>query len=209
MFPPEKETMTSSEPERAYGQSTAWKPDRPRLRLFPLLISWLARGVALMVAAAICQASTSTSFLGALLVAAIVAALNAVIPPVLAALRLPLTLVLGFLLVLVADAFILLARRRPDRWVLDGRQLRLGAAGRAGGGGGELVLAVCSARTTRPRSAIAQRIARRQGIIASTDVPGIVYLEIDGLALPVLRRAMRDGNAPNDGPLAGATARTG
>ena len=41
----------------------------------------------------------------------------------------------------------------------------------------------------------AQRIAKRQGIIASTDVPGIVYLEIDGLALPVLRRAMRDGSA--------------
>ena len=30
-----------------------------------------------------------------------------------------------------------------------------------------------------------------------TDVPGIVFLEIDGLALPVLRDAMRDGNAPN------------
>jgi hypothetical protein len=30
-----------------------------------------------------------------------------------------------------------------------------------------------------------------------TDVPGIIFLEIDGLALPVLRRAMRDGNAPN------------
>ncbi len=29
-----------------------------------------------------------------------------------------------------------------------------------------------------------------------TDVPGIIFLEIDGLALPVLRRAMRDGNAP-------------
>ena len=37
------------------------------------------------------------------------AALNAVIPPVLAALRLPLTLVLGFLLVLLADAGILLS----------------------------------------------------------------------------------------------------
>ena len=46
--------------------------------------------------------------LGRAVVAAIVAALNAVIPPVLAALRLPLTLVLGFLLVLVADALILL-----------------------------------------------------------------------------------------------------
>ena len=43
---------------------------------------------------------------------------------------------------------------------------------------------------------IAQRIARRQGVIAGTDVPGIVFLEIDGLALPVLQRAMRDGNAP-------------
>ena len=31
----------------------------------------------------------------------------------------------------------------------------------------------------------------------ATDAPGIVFLEIDGLALPVLRRAMRDGNAPN------------
>ena len=28
-------------------------------------------------------------------------------------------------------------------------------------------------------------------------MPGIIFLEIDGLALPVLRRAMRDGNAPN------------
>ena len=29
-----------------------------------------------------------------------------------------------------------------------------------------------------------------------SDVPGVIFLEIDGLALPVLRRAMRDGNAP-------------
>ena len=29
-----------------------------------------------------------------------------------------------------------------------------------------------------------------------TDVPGIIFLEIDGLALPVLRRALRDGSAP-------------
>ena len=53
------------------------------------------------------------------------------------------------------------------------------------------------ARTTPTSIRIAQRIARRQGIIATTDVPGIIFLEIDGLALPVLRRAMRDGNAPN------------
>ena len=43
---------------------------------------------------------------------------------------------------------------------------------------------------------VIQRIARRSGEKVSTDAPGIVYLEIDGLALPVLQRAMRDGNAP-------------
>ena len=43
---------------------------------------------------------------------------------------------------------------------------------------------------------VTQRIARRSGEQVVTDVPGIVFLEIDGLALPVLRRAMRDGNAP-------------
>jgi hypothetical protein len=44
---------------------------------------------------------------------------------------------------------------------------------------------------------VVQRIARRQGGANRTEVPGIIFLEIDGLALPVLRRAMRDGNASN------------
>src|SRR5262249_52281043 len=43
---------------------------------------------------------------------------------------------------------------------------------------------------------VTQRIARRTGGPIRTDEPGIIFLEIDGLALPVLRRAMRDGNAP-------------
>ena len=42
---------------------------------------------------------------------------------------------------------------------------------------------------------VTRRIARRQGAHARTDVPGILFLEIDGLALPVLRDAMRDGSA--------------
>jgi Type I phosphodiesterase / nucleotide pyrophosphatase len=43
---------------------------------------------------------------------------------------------------------------------------------------------------------VVRRVARRQGRIAMTDEPGVVFLEIDGLALPILRRAMRDGSAP-------------
>ena len=98
-----------SESGRAYGESTAWRPERPRLRLFPVVVSWLATGIAFMAAAGLLPGVWIDGYLGALLVAAVVAALNAVVPPVLAALRLPLTLVLGFLLVLFADAGILLA----------------------------------------------------------------------------------------------------
>ena len=43
---------------------------------------------------------------------------------------------------------------------------------------------------------VIQRVAKRQGAAARTDMPGIIFLEIDGLAGPMLRRAMRDGNTP-------------
>jgi hypothetical protein len=112
---------------------------------------------------------------------------------------LPLTLVLGFLLVLIADAVILQIAAELNvtdgvfsvdnfGWALLAAFIVAAVS---------VVLAVLLGSDNMGSIRTAQRIAKRQGIIASTDVPGIVYLEIDGLALPVLRRAMRDGNAPN------------
>jgi uncharacterized membrane protein YvlD (DUF360 family) len=184
------------ESEPAYGESSAWKPERPRFTLFGLLVSWLATGVALMVAAGLLPGVYIDGFWGALVVAAIAAALNAVIPPVLAALRLPLTLVLGFVLVLLADAAILLLADALTDGILrvDGFGWALLASLVVAAVSVGLAVLVGLDDTYSLR--IAQRIARRQGIIDKTPVPGIVFLEIDGLALPVLRRAMRDGNAP-------------
>ena len=173
-----------------------WRPERPSWRPFPLVISWVAAGVAFIVAAGILPGVWIDGFWGALLVAAVVAVLNAVIPPVLAALRLPATLVLGFLLVLFADAGILLLTDALTDGILrvDGFGWALLAALVVAAV--SVVLAVLLGSDDMTSIRIAQRIARRQGVIAGTDVPGIVYLEIDGLALPVLQRAMRDGNAP-------------
>ena len=183
------------ESERAY-EATRWRPERPRWRLFGLVVSWLATGVAFMVAAGLLPGVWIDGYLGALLVAAVVAALNAVIPPVLAALRLPATLVLGFLLVLAADAGILLATDALTDGILrvDGFGWALLAALVVAAV--SVVIAVLLGTDDMGSIRIARRIARRQGIIARTDVPAIVFLEIDGLALPVLRSAMRDGNAP-------------
>jgi uncharacterized membrane protein YvlD (DUF360 family) len=192
----EKENAMPIDSEPTYGQSTDWQPERPRLRVFPLVVSWLAMGIALMMAAGLLPGVSIESFGGALVVAAIVAALNAIVPPILAALRLPATLVLGFLLVLLADAAILLAADGLTDGVLtvDGFGWALLAALVVAAV--SVVLAVILGSDDMSAVRIAKRIARRQGIIAGTDVPGIVFLEIDGLALPVLRRAMRDGNAP-------------
>ena len=186
----------ASDHEPTYGRSTSWRPERPRLRVFPLLVSLIATGVALMVAAWLLPGVNIESFGGALVVAVIVAALNAVIPPVLAALRLPLTLVLGFLLVLIADALILQFTDRITDGVLTVDNFGWALLASLVVAAVSVVLAVFLGSDDMSSIRIASRIARRQGIIASTDVPGIVYLEIDGLALPVLRRAMRDGNAP-------------
>jgi uncharacterized membrane protein YvlD (DUF360 family) len=43
---------------------------------------------------------------------------------------------------------------------------------------------------------VVRRQARRRGDRIESEVPGVVFLEIDGLALDVLKRALRDGTAP-------------
>ena len=44
---------------------------------------------------------------------------------------------------------------------------------------------------------VVRRQARRREHMVESDIPGVVFLEIDGLAHDVLRRALSDGSAPN------------
>jgi uncharacterized membrane protein YvlD (DUF360 family) len=184
----------------AYGEAATWQPERPKFKPWRLLIAWFLTAVALWVAALILPGVHIDSGWGALLVAAVVAALNALLPPALAALRLPFMLALGFLLVLALNAFVLKLASDllgTDTFSVDSFWWALLAA---------LVVAAVSVALevifgTNDEDTytlrVVQRIARRQGGLDPTDVPGIVFLEIDGLALPVLRAAMRDGYAPH------------
>jgi uncharacterized membrane protein YvlD (DUF360 family) len=135
---------------------------------------------------------------GAFIVAVVVGAVNAVVPPVFAALRLPFTLVVGFVLTLLLNAVVLqLADAVLTDFDIDSFGWALLAA---------IVMTAVAVALEVLFSAndddtytlqVVQRVAKRQGGATRTDAPGIVFLEIDGLALPVLRRAMRDGSAPN------------
>jgi uncharacterized membrane protein YvlD (DUF360 family) len=183
---------------RAYGTAPVWRPERPRLDPFRLVLAWLVSGVSLLVAAWIVPGISITGFWGALLVAALVAVMNAVLPPVIAALRLPFTLALGFILVLLLDAWMLRAAARisPGAITVDSYSEALLAALIAAAVSIMLNIVFGADDDDTYSLRVIQRIARRSDDRTVTDVPGIVFLEIDGLGLPVLRRAIRDGNAP-------------
>src|SRR4051794_16717012 len=183
----------------AYGGSTDWKPETPRLRPLHLILAWIVTAAAVAVAASVLSGVELERTGSAFVVAAIIGVLNALLPPVVAALRLPFTLLLGFLLVLLLDAFVLKLASDivPGEVHVDSFGAALAAS-----------LIICAASVVLEvlfgtndddefTFRVTRRIARRQGVVDATAVPGIVFLEIDGLALPVLRDAMRDGSAPN------------
>jgi uncharacterized membrane protein YvlD (DUF360 family) len=182
----------------AHAEAWPWSPQAPRYRPLHLLLSWLLSALAVFLAAAIVPHVSVEGFGGALLAAAVIAVLNALLPPIAAALRLPFTLALGFVAVLALDAAILLlASSISDNaihvdsfgWALLAALVIAAVTVVL-----EVILGVNDEDTYALR--VIRRVARRQGRRVQSEVPGIVFLEIDGLALPVLQRAMRDGNTP-------------
>jgi uncharacterized membrane protein YvlD (DUF360 family) len=182
-----------------YGEQVRWQPATPRLGVLRTLISWLVAAASVWVAAAIVPGVALEQTGAAFAVAALLAVLNAVLPPVLAALRLPFMLAAGFVVILVADALLLQLAHDllPDDIRVDSFGDALLAALLISAVSLILQVILGTDDDDEYNLRVTRRIARRQGAHAVTDAPGIVFLEIDGLALPVLRDAMRDGSAPN------------
>jgi uncharacterized membrane protein YvlD (DUF360 family) len=176
----------------------SWRPTRPKLRPLHLLVAWLVAAAALLIAAWIVPGAAVNGFLGALAAALAIAVLNAIVPPLLAALRLPFMVLTGLLLVLIADALMLLAADRitDHDLQIDSFWSALGVAFVAAAVTVLLDVVLGTNDDDTYTLRVTQRIARRSGERTVTDAPGILFLEIDGLALPVLRRAVRDGSAP-------------
>jgi uncharacterized membrane protein YvlD (DUF360 family)/predicted AlkP superfamily pyrophosphatase or phosphodiesterase len=180
-----------------YGEAPGWTPERPRYRAGQLVLYWLLGAASLVVATKLVPGASDSTFRAALATAAALALLNAVLPPLVAALRLPFTALLGFFLVLFVDAgMLLLADRVSSGLKIDSFWSALGVAVAAAAVGVVLSTIFGTNDDDIYSLRVVQRIAKRSGERVVTDRPGIVFLEIDGLALPVLQRAMRDGHAP-------------
>jgi uncharacterized membrane protein YvlD (DUF360 family) len=193
-----------------YGHRPSRLDIRPQLRLRRLALSWILGALAVYLAAGILPGFHVGDFWAALLTALIIGILTALLPPLVAAVRLPYTVATTFLLVLLVDTLIL----RVADAITDGAIVADGflAAFFAALVISALLTAlevVLGANDDNAYSLhVIHRIARKSPDRVETDVSGILYLEIDGLARPVLQRAMRDGSAPNMARwLAGGTHR--
>jgi uncharacterized membrane protein YvlD (DUF360 family) len=181
-----------------YGEAPRRADVRPKLRPTRMLLSLVVSAASVFLAAAILPRFDVGNFWEALLAALAIAVLNAVLSPLVAAIRLPYTVATSFLLLLVLNALVLR--------IIDSAT---GGAIDVDGAGAAIFAALVISAVSTALEVVAgtndddvymlrviQRIARRSGEKVVTDVPGILFLEIDGLAKPVLQRAMRDGNAP-------------
>jgi uncharacterized membrane protein YvlD (DUF360 family) len=172
---------------------------RPKIKPLRLVVSWLIAALALFVAAWIVPHVEIKTFLGAVVVSLIIAILNALLLPLVAAIRVPFTLAVGFLLVLILDALMLLAASAITDDAIEVNSFWWALLTALIAAAVTVVLDVLFGTNDDDTYTlrVIERIARRSGERVETEIPGLVFLEIDGLALPVLQRAMRDGNAPN------------
>jgi len=181
-----------------YGETVGWSPATPRFRVLHLVLFWLVAAIAVLFAGLIVPGVTVGTFGDALAAAAVIAALNAVLAPIVAALRLPFTLASGFVIVLALDALILelASDISPHAISVDSFGWALLAALVISAAIVVLQVILGANDDDTYSLRVIARIARRQGGATRTDTPGLIFLEIDGLALPVLQRAMRDGSVP-------------
>jgi uncharacterized membrane protein YvlD (DUF360 family) len=129
--------------------------------------------------------------------AALVGVLNALVWPVLARFALPLSvLTLGLAALALNGALVAFAIN-----LIPGATVEGWGAGVAIAIGMTVLTSLVSALLAIDEDEswyrnVVRRQARRRGGQTESDVPGVIFLEIDGLAHEVLQRAMRDGNAP-------------
>jgi uncharacterized membrane protein YvlD (DUF360 family) len=157
----------------------------------------LVDAAALLLLSAILSGFTLEGAGATLATAALVGVLNALVWPVLARLALPLSVLTLGLGALALNALLVVAviDAVPGASVDDfasGVVVTLGMAA---------LTALLSALLAIDEDEswqrnVVRRQARRRGGVTETGMPGVIFLEIDGLAADVLRRALRDGNAP-------------
>ncbi len=163
-----------------------------------ILIIWVIQALALLILTFLLSGLWVDNLAVAFIAAAVIGLLNALLWPLLSYILLPFAvLTLGLLTLVLNGAVIWLAGQFVDGFHVDSLWTAILAAL-----GLTLLNTIASALLTIDddnswsRNVVRRRM-KRMAKPEETDVPGVLFLEIDGLARPVLERAIGKGYAPN------------
>jgi uncharacterized membrane protein YvlD (DUF360 family) len=183
--------MTAAREDKGSGQP---QRQRPVLRI---VVIWLLTTAVIVALGAALSGVNVKSAAAALTAAALIGLLNALVWPIVLWFVLPLTVMtLGLGVVLLNGAIVLLASA-----IAPGFEVTSLSAGVALALTVTVVNTIVSAVLAVDDDGfwyrqVVTRYAKRAAPVAATDTPGLLFLEIDGLAHDVLVRAVRDGSAP-------------
>jgi uncharacterized membrane protein YvlD (DUF360 family) len=162
-----------------------------------VLLIWVVTAATLLLLSALLSGVTVEDAGVALVAAALIGLINAYVWPLVIRIALPLTvLTLGLGVIVLNGAFVLLVAELEPGLKVDSLWAGIVVA---------LALTVVNLAITTLLAIddddfwyrnVVRRQAQRIANPVPTDVPGLFFLEIDGLAHDVLVRAIRDGNAP-------------
>jgi uncharacterized membrane protein YvlD (DUF360 family) len=163
-----------------------------------VLVIWVITAATLMLLSALLAGFTVDSFGAALAGAALIGLINALVWPVVIRIALPITVLTLGLGVLVLNGAVIWCVSAIDT----GIHVRGLGVGIVVSLGLTIVNTVVSSLLAIDDDDfwyrnVVKRRARRLRPQGDLSVPGVYFLEIDGLAHEVLQRAVRDGNAPN------------
>src|SRR3954447_14563051 len=167
---------------------------RPVVRV---VVVWLGTAGALLLASVVFAGVDVKDFAAALGAAALIGLVNALVWPLAIRVLLPVTvLTLGLGVLVLNGGVVLLVSATDAGLEVNGLGAAIAVA---------ILLTVVTTAVTAVlaidddafyyRNVVKRRARRSEGAV-ETDVPGLLFLEIDGLAHDVLTRAIRDGNAP-------------
>src|SRR3954470_16860482 len=192
--PADRRSAHDAPPPGAAASDVASPRPRPLLRIVVVLL--VTAGTILLLGAILADVEVK-DFGAALLSAALIGLANALVWPLVIRFALPLTvLTLGLGAVALNGGLVLLVSAIQPGLEVNGLFAGVVVA---------LSVTVVNTAVTSLLAIdddafwyrnVVRRQARRTGKPETTDVPGLFFLEIDGLAHDVLLRAIRDGNAP-------------
>jgi uncharacterized membrane protein YvlD (DUF360 family) len=168
-----------------------------RIRVLRAVVVLIADALALLALSELLPGFTLDGFGAAFVAAVAVGVLNALVWPLLARLALPLSvLTLGLATLVLNGALMVFAIDLVPGADIEDVWTGVGLAT-----GLTLITTILASLLAIDEDEswyrnVVRRQARRADDHTESDVPGVIFLEIDGLAHEVLRRAMRDGNAP-------------